>query len=461
MNAADGMNEEESPGNIEQNREGLSSSPKHSDCGNLCNLAVGGARPKVRNLVCNIPNGITPHLADDAARVNNNVLPLENLESVLDDSIASSSGISKLRNGMNLNCENGVENTNGIDSYLCNSVLCHAAVNKYPLKVRNSYKSNNLDLSTESNGCCPLEAQHGITRRWDDTDDSSSDTGNEGEDGLSADECCIYTYKGDQMADLPSSFFTLDVLTRSREQGTNGEFPRKEDVEARGGDRNGGGSSPEMDFLEMDFDPGPSCEQDSEEDSDCCDIQDEEVTAVYPGHATELKLEIDCGADSHGHNDFGATLHDDHRNASASAVSVGNSPEECSMAQSSPPQPTWALPHSRSSDPSLVAANSSAIIHRSAGCWLRRDSWGHHCTNGDLCSPGEASDLDNETWGETMMWNSGSLRVQNEGALVDTRKHALHSALYHCIMAKRLVLDKEPSSSNGDESNMVSALYVP
>lgn len=446
MNADDGMNGESSPSKVGQSREGLNNSPKHSDCGKHCSLAVGGARPKVRNLVCNIPNGIRPHLADDSAKVNNNVLPIENLELQLDDTNASSSGINKLHNGMNMNCANGVENTNGIH----NNVNYHAAVDKCPLKVRNcSNRSNNLDHLTKSNSCYHPELQHSVTRRWDETDDSSSDTGNEGEDGLSSDECCIYTYKGDQLADLPSSFFTLDVLTRGGEQG---EGPRREDgdVEVGNGDRNGGSSSPEMDFLEMDFDPGPSCEQDSEEDSDCCEIRDEEVTEVYPGHAPEPKLEMDCQADSRGHNDVGVTSHDDHRNISASVVSACSSPEEQPVAQSSPPQQQpWV---------NVVAGSSSTIVQRSAGFWPRRDSWGHHCTSGDLCSPGEASDLENETWGETlMMWNSSNARVLNEGTLVDTRKHTLHSALYHCIMAKRLVLDKQASLSDGDESNTVSA----
>ena len=53
------------------------------------------------------------------------------------------------------------------------------------------------------------------------------------------------------------------------------------------------------------------------------------------------------------------------------------------------------------------------------------------------------------------MWNAGNLRVQSEGGLVDTRKYNLHSALYHCIMAKRLVLDKQASFSDADESNVV------
>ena len=463
MSTADGMNGEASASNVEQNGEGVGNCPKHNDCGKHFSPDIGGARPKAKNLVCNISNGIGPPLLGDAAKVNNNVTLPGSLVSELDESNAACSGTSKLNNGLSFSCVNGVENTSGIDSYLHNNVNCHAAVDKCPLKVRScSNKDNSLDLS---NGCCHPESQHGVfTRRWDEADGNSSDTGNEGEDGLSADECCIYTYKGDQMADLPSSFFTLDVLARTAEPGPNGEGARKEDgdVEGRGGDRNGGGSSPEMDFLEMDFDPGPSCEQDSEEDSDCCDIQDEEVAALYPGHDLEPNMEVNCGVGSHCHNDLSATSQDnDLRNASASVLCAINTPEEQPSAQSSSPQPAKTLPHSRSSDASLGGGTSSTIV-RSAGCWPPRDSWGRHCTSGDLCSPGEATDLECETLGETLvMWNASNLRVQNEGGMVDTRKYNLHSALYHCIMAKRLVMDKQASfSSDGDESNLVSVLDV-
>jgi hypothetical protein len=55
------------------------------------------------------------------------------------------------------------------------------------------------------------------------------------------------------------------------------------------------------------------------------------------------------------------------------------------------------------------------------------------------------------------MWNTGNLRMQNDGGTVDTRKFNLLPALYHCIMGKRLVLDKQTSfSTDGDESNVVS-----
>lgn len=64
------------------------------------------------------------------------------------------------------------------------------------------------------------------------------------------DEHCVYTYKGAEVgSDLPESFFNLGVNVQNNQ------------------DRASRCSSPEMDFLEMDFDPGPSNGQDSDSDN--------------------------------------------------------------------------------------------------------------------------------------------------------------------------------------------------
>ncbi|EFA05888.1 uncharacterized protein LOC100141576 [Tribolium castaneum] len=76
-------------------------------------------------------------------------------------------------------------------------------------------------------------------------DDSSSD---DNELLSLSDDGCIYTYKGDHVADLPSSFYNLEI-------------PPLDEVPGNGREEN---SSPEMDFLEMDFDPGPSGDADSD-----------------------------------------------------------------------------------------------------------------------------------------------------------------------------------------------------
>lgn len=58
---------------------------------------------------------------------------------------------------------------------------------------------------------------------------------------------CIYTYKGnDDAVHLVEKEETNQALAEEHEE--EGQCPS-------------GRSSPEMDFLEMDFDPGPSCEQ--------------------------------------------------------------------------------------------------------------------------------------------------------------------------------------------------------
>lgn len=58
---------------------------------------------------------------------------------------------------------------------------------------------------------------------------------------------CIYTYKGNDDA----------VHLIQKEEVNQGQVEEHEEEEQC----HSGRSSPEMDFLEMDFDPGPSCEQ--------------------------------------------------------------------------------------------------------------------------------------------------------------------------------------------------------
>lgn len=99
-------------------------------------------------------------------------------------------------------------------------------------------------------------------------DDSSSDTGND-DYSLGSEDGCIYTYRGgEHLADLPSSFFSLDMgLPLDRHLPIPHNYAVQQ--QAAGNQREGGSraSSPDMDFLEMDFDPGPSCEVDTGDES--------------------------------------------------------------------------------------------------------------------------------------------------------------------------------------------------
>ncbi|KAF5274633.1 hypothetical protein FQR65_LT04333 [Abscondita terminalis] len=83
--------------------------------------------------------------------------------------------------------------------------------------------------------------------------DIESNSSDENELLSISDDGCIYTYKGDQAADLPRSFFSLDLPIPH-----GPELPTSNRLET---------VSPEMDFLEMDFDPGPSGDADSDSQS--------------------------------------------------------------------------------------------------------------------------------------------------------------------------------------------------
>ncbi|XP_044264549.1 uncharacterized protein LOC123011257 [Tribolium madens] len=113
-------------------------------------------------------------------------------------------------------------------------------------------------------------------------DDSSSD---DNELLSLSDDGCIYTYKGDQVADLPSSFYNLEI-------------PPLDEVPGNGREEN---SSPEMDFLEMDFDPGPSGDADSDSISNAeidnaaslpLDSKTEKVVEPKPCCSKDLNNEI-------------------------------------------------------------------------------------------------------------------------------------------------------------------------
>ncbi|XP_075981260.1 uncharacterized protein LOC142979915 isoform X2 [Anticarsia gemmatalis] len=107
--------------------------------------------------------------------------------------------------------------------------------------------------------------------RSDLDDDSSSDTGND-DYSLGSEDGCIYTYRGgEHLADLPSSFFSLDMGLPLENQLPLPNLPAYAAPQQGAAPAREGGSrasSPDMEFLEMDFDPGPSCEVDTDEESE-------------------------------------------------------------------------------------------------------------------------------------------------------------------------------------------------
>lgn len=98
-------------------------------------------------------------------------------------------------------------------------------------------------------------------------DESSSDTGND-DYSLGSEDGCIYTYRGgEHLADLPSSFFSLDMGLPLDKHLPMPNYVGPQQGAAGGREQASRASSPDMDFLEMDFDPGPSCEVDTGDES--------------------------------------------------------------------------------------------------------------------------------------------------------------------------------------------------
>lgn len=87
-------------------------------------------------------------------------------------------------------------------------------------------------------------------------------------------------------------------------------------------------------------------------------------------------------------------------------------------------------------------------MNRSVGCPLR-ESYTYHNTSGDLISPGDNRDTDAELWAD-----SSSVSVP-ENSNFNSRKNNLSSTLYHRMMAKKLMLNKQTAFNQSGDSNLV------
>lgn len=86
--------------------------------------------------------------------------------------------------------------------------------------------------------------------------------------------------------------------------------------------------------------------------------------------------------------------------------------------------------------------------HRSGGCPLQ-ESFGHHNTSGDLISPGDSREVDAELWAD----NASTSAADNSN--LNSRKVNLSSTLYHRMMAKKLMLNKQTNFNQSSDSNLV------
>ncbi|XP_071442740.1 uncharacterized protein [Hetaerina americana] len=207
-----------------------------------------------------------------------------------------------------------------------------------------SYLRNNVAGFEPNLNKCPdkkEEPESKLNLSSDSDNDGDVEEEDEEDDGLSADECCIYTYRGDRegVADLPF-LFGVD--------GQDAENAAIVDAMGNIGRRLGDAapprcSSPEMDFLEMDFDPGPPTGRDSDESGrdsqEECDGAEAVCARMNPDLPPNKQMELE-----------GKDIHPKKCHTEEVCHSVGHNSPLFTMSPSPPPvshQPSnnLSLPH--------------------------------------------------------------------------------------------------------------------
>uniref|UniRef100_A0A2A4JEI4 Uncharacterized protein n=1 Tax=Heliothis virescens TaxID=7102 RepID=A0A2A4JEI4_HELVI len=269
-------------------------------------------------------------------------------------------------------------------------------------------------------------------------EESSSDTGND-DYSLGSEDGCIYTYRGgEHLADLPSSFFSLDMgLPLDKLPIPN--YPGPQQGAAAGREQASGASSPDMDFLEMDFDPGPSCEVDTgDESSPDADLESasnmpEENEPVLQRSSPEyvaprnfpvpVPVLVNPALETFGSADL-------------YSYSVPSTSQGVAAGHGDAPESTHA-DQNYSFGPYITHVNSRGeqlVVRRTMSHGVIIYPTTVHFTSGDVVSPREILSCDLEHL-------EGPFAYQiNQVSSMDTAN--LSSALYHITMAKKLIAEK-------------------
>ncbi|KAK2583152.1 hypothetical protein KPH14_009176 [Odynerus spinipes] len=298
-------------------------------------------------------------------------------------------------------------------------------------------------LRPNINGNREVAGPSGLQRCFqkDPIDRRDSSSGNEG-DMSEGEDYCIYTYKGND-----------NMINVDQEEEVNQGQVVEQEV---GGQYHSGRSSPEMDFLEMDFDPGPSCEQDTG-DSDLASINEDIQNITLDNAEADPALnDLSSGKVVSRQGIAAAPQHTSQTGQNVSHVAIQQPCNSRSTSEQSSKQ-TYSSPWMPSTSSgagchtNLLGRTESIGFHRTLGCPLR-ESYGYHNTSGDLISPGDNRDPDSELWTET-----STVSIPGNSNL-NSRKVNLSSTLYHRMMAKKLMLNKQTAFNQSGDSNLENEL---
>lgn len=217
-----------------------------------------------------------------------------------------------------------------------------------------------------------------------DADDSSSDTGND-DYSLGSEDGCIYTYRGgEHLADLPSSFFSLDMgLPLDNHLPIPPPYAAAQPAGANVREPNSRASSPDMDFLEMDFDPGPSCEVDTEDastsdtDLDGANMPEENEPVIRGTSPEYLPPQVQ-------QHPVAATLNSGQEEAQHSVPSTSRVEIIQEISDDAKGVQTFG--------PYITHVNfrgEQLLVRRTMAHWHSNHCVSHHVSSGDLISPRE------------------------------------------------------------------------
>ncbi|CAK1584584.1 unnamed protein product [Parnassius mnemosyne] len=353
-------------------------------------------------------------------------------------------------------CENGLDINQ--DKYICQrNKLCldkvgnrtgNIIVNKGPSTSGTSKSFDNAE-NTDCRENRKRPSTLKLSRPNIDADDSSSDTGND-DYSLGSEDGCIYTYRGgEHLADLPSSFFSLDMgLPLDRHLPLLPNYP----VPQQGASREQGSraSSPDMDFLEMDFDPGPSCEVDTGDEStpdadlDAGNCMPEENEPAIRGTTPEYLPGV-----MHNSQPSGSTSSANLNEPEPHYFNVPSTSRGLDMSQSNVQEEVTTH---QEYGPYITHTNfrgEQFLVKRTMSSLPSSSSSSLHVYNGDLVSPREVLNYEEEQ-------QDGPHAYQiNQGERPALDSANLSSALYHITMAKRLMIEKTCSDvESHDDANI-------
>ncbi|KAI4469064.1 hypothetical protein MML48_2g00017522 [Holotrichia oblita] len=304
---------------------------------NECKGAIPKTKPAVK---------IKPSSSKKSIKFNNNIDEIPNLSSAVQEDIIQVNGISLNSNfASSRNKDPVFDNKSNYAAIKCDTSVSSISI----------AHCNGTDKEVKLKYC-----------QFSDEDD---------EDALSiSDDGCIYTYKGDQDADLPISFFSLDMPVESPNP-----INRRQS------------SSPEMDFLEMDFDPGPSSELEFDNNTNS-EIEIKKTQNVKPDKVNNAEASISSvettlnnkQCSSSGINRISSVKQTDNsnKNSSDNNVKINKSTRlrqkpvsECVEMKAQKQETLLKMPWTCNISDRTVASSDSVLTKK------------YHCMKGELVSP--------------------------------------------------------------------------